>query len=181
MKNARLVVLTVAIAVFKHRKRRLLGLLTATLCATAFISVGLAQAEVVNLHVDEDRLIKLPEGVATVVLGNPLIADTPARDKNGKPDLLSANILVLTGKGYGTTNLLALDRTGRVVMDKTVEVRGAPGNNLVVVYKGVERETYSCNPKCQPRITLGDAPAYFNATLAQTGTRNAQAQTNAPR
>ena len=57
-------------------------------------------------------------------------------------------------------------------MDKTVQVLGAAGSELVVVYKGIERESYSCAPDCERRITLGDSPAYFNATLAQTGARN---------
>ena len=58
--------------------------------------------------------------------------------------------------------MLALDRAGRVVMDKTVQVLGASGGDLVVVYKGVERETYSCAPDCERRITLGDSQGYFN-------------------
>ena len=62
-------------------------------------------------------------------------------------------------------------------MDKTVQVLGPAGSDLVVVYKGIERESYSCAPECERRITLGDSPAYFSATLAQTGTRNGQAQT----
>ena len=59
--------------------------------------------------------MKLPDRVATIVIGNPLIADAT---------LQSGGILVLTGKGYGSTNLLALDRAGKVVMDKTVRVTG---------------------------------------------------------
>jgi len=156
--------------VFKHRKGRLFGLVTATFCATASIGVGFAQAEVVNVHVDQARVLKLPERVATIVIGNPLIADAT---------LQSGGILVLTGKGYGSTNLLALDRGGQVVVEDMVHVIGVTGDNLVVVYKGVDRESYSCNPKCQPRITLGDAPHYFGAALAQTGARNGQAQQNA--
>jgi hypothetical protein len=52
---------------------------------------------------------------------------------------------------------------------------------VVVVYRGVNRESYSCAPDCQRRITLGDAPDYFAQTLAQTATRAAQAQAQAPR
>ena len=78
---------------------------------------------------------------------------------------------MLTGKGFGSTNLLALDRAGKVVMDTTVQVLGASANSdLVVVYKGVERESYSCAPDCERRLTLGDSPAYFTAILTQSGT-----------
>ena len=50
------------------------------------------------------RSCKLPDQVATIVIGNPLIADAT---------LQSGGVLVVTGKGYGATNLLALDRGGQ--------------------------------------------------------------------
>jgi hypothetical protein len=50
------------------------------------------------------------------------------------------------------------------------------------VYRGIERESYSCTPNCEKRITLGDAQIYFDATLAQAGNRTNQAQSkDAPR
>ena len=68
--------------------------------------------------------------------------------------------MVVTGKGYGMTNLIALDRAGAVLMEKSVEVHG-PRAGIVVVYRGVERETYSCTPNCERRITLGDGDTYL--------------------
>jgi Pilus formation protein N terminal region len=158
------------VSVSEHRGRRLLGVLAAALCVTLGLGSGLARAAGVTVHVDEARVITLPKDVATVVVGNPLIADAT---------LQPGGILVLTGKGYGATNLLALDHAGKVLLNDIVRVQGVNGDNIVVVYKGIDRETYSCNPKCHPRITLGDAPPFFNATLTQTGTRNGQAQANA--
>jgi Flp pilus assembly secretin CpaC len=126
-----------------------------------------AQADTVTVNVDQALVMKLPERVATIVIGNPLIADAA---------LQAGGVLVITGKGYGATNLLALDRSGRVVMDKTVQVLSASGGDLVVVYKGVERETYNCAPNCERRITLGDSQGYFNATLSESGALTGQAQ-----
>ncbi|HEY6833476.1 MAG TPA: pilus assembly protein N-terminal domain-containing protein [Pseudolabrys sp.] len=144
------------------RRRRWLGLLAGALFATA------ARAETVTVNVDQATVLKLPDKVATIVIGNPLIADA---------SLQSGGLLVVTGKGYGGTNLVALDRDGRVVMDKYVQVLSPSGDNLVVVYKGAERESYSCAPQCEPRITLGDSTTYFNSTLTQTTARNGGAQT----
>lgn len=132
----------------------------------AFVAAP-AQADTFTIHVDQARLLKLPDKVATIVIGNPLIADAT---------LQSGGLLVVTGKGYGATNLMALDRTGKVIMEESIRVVGPGGGDLVVVYKGVDRESYSCAPECLPRITLGDSTAYFNAALAATGTRNGQAQ-----
>ena len=146
-------------------RRRLIGLCAWTVVAAFCASA--AHADTITVNVDQAQIMKLPERVATVVIGNPLIADAA---------LQSGGVLVITGKGYGTTNMLALDRFGKVVMDKTVEVLSPSGSNLVVVYKGVERETYSCAPACEHRITLGDSQGYFTATLGQSGARTGQAQ-----
>jgi hypothetical protein len=71
---------------------------------------------------------------------------------------------------------MALDRGGRVLMDKSITVTGPRTSDLVTVYKGVERESYSCSPHCSPRITtLGDSPAYFGAVLGETTARSGAA------
>ena len=81
---------------------------------------------------------------------------------------------MVTGKGYGATNVIVLDRNGAVLMEKSVEVK-EPNDKIVVVYRGIDRETYSCTPSCSRRITLGDVPEFFDKTLAETTTRNSQA------
>ena len=116
--------------------------------------------ESISVAVDQAKLVKLPEKVATIVIGNPLIADV---------SLQPGGTVVVTGKGYGTTNLMALDRNGTVLIDRLVQVEG-PSGKVVTVYRGVDRETYSCTPVCQRRVTLGDTQAYFDGTLNQSGT-----------
>ena len=153
-------------AVFGRRARRC-ALLVLALTAVAAFGIMPAQADTVTVSIDRARVMKLPERVSTIIIGNPLIADA---------SLQRGGVLVVTGKGYGETNLLALDRRGHVVMSKTLQVLGPAGGNLIVVYRGDKRETYSCAPQCEPRITLGDAPAYFTPTLGQTGARNGQAK-----
>jgi hypothetical protein len=144
------------------RRRRLFGALAWTLFAAAALSVAPAHADDISVSVDEARIMKLPDRVATIVIGNPLIADAA---------LQGGGVLVLTGKGFGSTNLLALDRAGKVVMNTNIQVVGPASRELVVVYKGIERESYSCAPECERRLTLGDSPAYFGAILSQSGSR----------
>jgi hypothetical protein len=83
---------------------------------------------------------------------------------------------LVTGKGFGETNVLALDRGGQIIMDKTVHVLGPATADLVTVYKGIERGSYSCAPECDRHLTLGDEPKYFNNTLVRIGARVCQAQ-----
>ncbi|MGA7309278.1 MAG: pilus assembly protein N-terminal domain-containing protein [Pseudolabrys sp.] len=158
-------------SVLLERWRQYFGVVPLAVLAIGIGAVS-AQSETVTINLDQAQILQLPDRVATIVIGNPLIADAT---------LQSGGVLVVTGKGYGATNLQALDRAGRVLMSKTVQVLGAGTDDIVVVYKGVERETYSCASDCQRRITLGDSTAYFNANLAESAARNGQAQATAPK
>lgn len=115
-----------------------------------------------SITVDRAKVIRLPERTQTVVVGNPSIADL-AIQKNG--------IVVVTGKSYGVTNLIALDGEGNMLAESTVSV-GAPTEAIVVVQRGLERQSYSCTPSCQPSILLGDANGYFNENRGQAEQRN---------
>jgi Pilus formation protein N terminal region len=156
-------------AVFGRRAKRCAVLALALFLALVGGVIGFrpAHAETLNITVDQASVLKLPPQVATIVVGNPLVADA---------SLQKGGVLILTGKGYGTTNLMALDRAGKVVLEKTLQVLGPAGRDFVVVYRGVERETYSCAPDCERRLTLGDSPVYFSNVLAQSGARNAAAK-----
>ena len=146
---------------------RLLSCLISCLAIVASLSsLGSAiAADSIDVIVDQARVVKLPEKVATLVVGNPLIADV---------SLQPGGTMVVTGKGYGATNVMAIDRSGAVLIDRMIQVE-APTEKLVTVFRGVNRETYSCTPVCQQRITLGDGSDYFKSTLDQAGSRNNQA------
>ncbi len=122
-------------------------------------------ADAVSVNVDQAKLIKLTGRVATLVVGNPLIADVA---------LQPGGVIVVTGKSYGATNVIAMDRSGEILEDRIIQVEG-PTDQLVTVYRGGERETYSCMPICQRRVTLGDGEGYFKSTMEQAGTLNSQA------
>jgi hypothetical protein len=129
-------------------------------------AVGWAQpGDTIAVSVDQAKLVKLPSRVATIVVGNPLIADVT---------LQSGGIVVVTGKGYGATNFIAMDRGGEILVDRLIQVEG-PTDQLVTVYRGVDRETYSCMPVCQRRVTLGDGDSYFKSVMDQAGSLSNQA------
>jgi Pilus formation protein N terminal region len=145
-----------------------LAALVAAPSAPAVAATASPTTSTITIVLDQAKVMKLPDGVVTLVVGNPLIADV---------SIQKGGLIVLTGKGYGVTNLLALDDSGKVVAQRQVRVRG-PRDSLIV-YRGVERESYSCTPNCEQRITLGDSPQYFNTVLGQIGNRTGQAQGSA--
>ena len=57
--------------------------------------------EMLSVRLDQAKIIRMPDRVATIVIGNPLIADV---------SIQPGGVMVLTGKGYGTTNVVAMDQ-----------------------------------------------------------------------
>jgi Flp pilus assembly secretin CpaC len=120
--------------------------------------------DTIVVHLDEARVIKLPDRASTVVVGNPLIADLSVQP---------GGLAVLTGKSYGATNFLIIDKSGAVLTEHSVEVQG-PTDKIVVVYRGINRATYSCTPECAARVTLADQTEFFTDTITRMSARNAQ-------
>ncbi len=123
------------------------------------------KAESVIVMVDHAKVVRLPEKAQTVIVGNPAIADV-AVQKNG--------VMIVTGKSFGVTNLIALDASGTLLAESLVRV-GADSDSMLTVQRGLERESYSCTPVCQPTAALGDASKHFTEVGSQASARNGAA------
>ncbi len=77
-------------------------------------------ADTIVVNVDQAKLVKLPGRISTLVVGNPLIADVT---------LQNGGIVVVTGKGYGATNFIAMDRAGEILMDRIIQVETVPARS----------------------------------------------------
>lgn len=125
---------------------------------------------IVTVIVDNAKVIRLPEKTQTVVVGNPFIAEVTPQ-KNG--------VLILTGKSFGSTNLIALDSAGTLIAETMIRVE-ASREATITVQRGMERESLSCTPNCQPSAQLGDAAKYFDPASGQADKRRALASTGGP-
>ena len=131
-------------------------------------SLGTAVAnETISLMLDRATVIKAPAKTVMVVIGNPAIADV-AVQRNG--------VLVLTGKTFGETNMLALDDEGKLISESWLRVQD--NNRNLVVYRGAETESYSCTPDCKPALALGDSDKHFGRSGSQSSARNGLANPN---
>jgi len=148
-----------------RRQARVCLLVAAAVLASPGAGLAEPTADTIAVNVDQAKLVRLPGKVATIVVGNPLIADVT---------LQPGGMIVVTGKGYGATNFIALDRGGEILVDRQIQVEG-PTDQLVTIYRGVERESYSCRPICNKRVTLGDGESYFKAAIDQAGSLSGQA------
>lgn len=136
----------------------------AALAAGLLLIAAPATAQDLSVAMNQARLLKLPEGVATLVIGNPAIADAT---------LQPGGLLVITGKSFGRTNLIALDSRGAAILEREVAVV-QQRNEMVTVYRGPAggRQTLDCAPLCEPTVTIGDAPDAFDPTMKQINDRN---------
>ena len=114
----------------------------------------------ISVSVNMARILRISAPAATVIIGNPIVADVTIQDPQ---------TLVLTGKSYGETNLIVLDSGGNPIADTTISVVQGEAD-LLTVYMGTARTTLSCKPVCQPTITLGDDADFANKQFGTTTT-----------
>jgi hypothetical protein len=88
--------------------------------------------------------------------------------------------MVVTGKSFGVTNLIALDAGGTLLAESLVQVSAA-SDEVLTVQRGMDRESYACNPVCQPSARLGDAQRFFGEAGSQAIRRNALATASGSR
>ena len=104
-----------------------------------------AQESRLELFVNHAKIIKLAEPASTVIIGNNAIADATVKD---------ALTLVLTGRQFGTTNLVILDEDGEPIVDERLVVRKDEGDTLRVFSPteggggGIEVDELACSPVC---------------------------------
>ena len=122
---------------------------------------GHASAEIIDVTIDFAKLLTVPRPAATIVVGNPGIADAAVEDET---------TLVLTGRAAGTTNLIVLDEKGQEMTNATVRV-SSNVQQLTTIFFGRQRRTYSCAPTCEQVISVGDDQGSFETATQQIQTR----------
>jgi hypothetical protein len=148
------------------------------LCAAILLPLALAcgrsaraDGAAILVSLDHAKVINLPAGTRDIILGNPMIVDVTR--------LPGGEGLVLTGKAFGETNLVALDNQGQIAVDVMIRVALPSGPDLVV-QRGQQRSTYSCGAACQPRGQLGDAAEVVQDGMGKVRARNGLATSTEP-
>ena len=90
----------------------------------------------IAVTLDQAKIARLPQGTATLIVGNPMIADVTMLKNN--------NTMVITGKGFGQTNLIAIDAAGSLIEEEQIQV--LPSKTVLVLQSGSSRMSYACNP-----------------------------------
>jgi len=112
----------------------------------------------IDVKVNMARVLRISAPAATVIVGNPGIADVTIQDPQ---------TLILTGKSFGQTNLIVLDSLGEPIADTLIEVVQMQAG-VTTVYQGQLRTTLACAPICQPTVMLGDDNSFTTQALASS-------------
>ncbi|WP_457586881.1 pilus assembly protein N-terminal domain-containing protein [Ensifer canadensis] len=121
---------------------------TATLTLAIFGMLSLlavpvnAQDNMMRVHMDHARVLKLDRPVSKVIIGNAEVADATVAD---------ARTIVITGRSFGTTNLVILDQDGNAIVDEQILV-SIDEANTVRVYRQTSRTVLSCTPSCERHV-----------------------------
>lgn len=142
-------------------ERKRIGALLGMVACLAAAAGPAAAIDAILVNLDQAKVARLPANATTLIIGNPGIADVTMLKNSGT--------MVITGKGYGETNLIALDKNGELIAESAIRVRG--NGSTLLVQRGVERESYSCSPQCVPAAQLGDGKL-FESVNAQIQARN---------
>lgn len=122
-----------------------------TVMATAAVEANQARANDLIVRYDQATLLRLPRPAAELIVGNPSIADVAVQ---------GGNMLIVTGKTFGVTNVIVLDAERNIIQDQRIVVnRDDP--RVVNLHRGVMRYSFSCAPYCNQTLTVGDETKHF--------------------
>ena len=117
---------------------------------------GTANAgEPVTVYTDHSRILSVARPPATIVVGNPSIADVTVQ----------GNQVFLHARSFGTTNVIIMDAADKLLADYEVTVQTG-GDDNVYVFKSGFLNTFVCAPQCEATLHVGDDRDYFNKWIA---------------
>jgi Flp pilus assembly secretin CpaC len=118
---------------------------TATCIVASLAGTAAAEEPFMRVYMDHARVLRLDRPVSKVIVGNAKVADATVAD---------ARTIVLTGRNFGTTNLVLLDADGNAIVDERILVSIDEGNT-VRVFRQTDRTVLSCTPNCEENASGG--------------------------
>jgi hypothetical protein len=134
----------------------------------ASVTAARAETSTINLFADQAKIMPLPGDPATMIIGNPMIAEVTVQN----------NVMAIHGRHFGSTNLIILDHDGREIATYKINVQNG-GGSMVQVYKGGARMSYNCEPECESIAVPGDATDYMSNVLGQISAKTSAALSSA--
>ena len=126
--------------------------------AMAALLAGTISAQAIDeltVSADQSQIIRLARAPATVVVGNPSMADVT----------IQGNLLFVHGRVAGRTNIFAIDDYGKELGEFAINVTRGDNYDAVVFKPAADgtmiKESYSCKLDCESVFQVGDSKEYF--------------------
>ncbi len=128
----------------------------AIVMSAAFFA-GTAMADQFTVEASKTKPLRLKHKAAAIVVGNPNFADVAVHNEN---------LIFITGKTYGTTNLLIFDDAGRQIYSGDIVVT-ANTTSFVTINRAGQNVTMDCAGNCRSILSIGDNHENFMAMVQQ--------------
>ena len=125
--------------------------------ATILLCAAPAAAQRYSVESGTTQAVRLSQPASSVIIGNKNVADVAVADPQ---------LILLTGKGFGTTNLIVFDADNNIIVSGDVIVT-ANTANLVTVNRGGAQYTYDCATECRDSPMIGDDQGHFSRSVGQ--------------
>ncbi len=137
------------------------GLVSSVICGAVLTSPALADGMIdefsdfdqyeerhsaVVVAIDNSTMLELERNAATIVVGNPSIADVSVQ---------KGNLLFVLGRNFGTTNVIALDSQNKKIADVPISVTTTMPHHMTL-YRGAGQVSFTCAPRCERSLIPGD-------------------------
>jgi len=111
----------------------------------------------IRIEANKSKALRLKGKAAAIVVGNPNFADVAVHNEH---------LIFITGKTYGTTNVLVFDEAGRQLYSGDIVVTNS-ASDLLVVNRAGSLNTYDCAGNCREILATGDEDGYFQSLSEQ--------------
>ena len=133
-------------AIIGTKKRA--ALFTAALGIALGVAMNAMAATPFSVPLDQARPLTLKAPAQGVVIGNPSIAGVT---------LQNDRLLFVTGKAYGTTNLIIVGEGGRPIYEGLITVTAGDGaDGTLTLTRGLTTIRQTCSPICRKTPEIGD-------------------------
>ena len=113
-----------------------------------------------TVQTDQSQPILLTSDPASIIIGNPSIADVS----------LNGRQLILHGHAFGETNLIVMDADGKKIVDFDITVSHDSANQLSLYFattnNPAQRHSYTCAPNCEASMMTGDPDDWMAKVIA---------------
>lgn len=120
--------------------RRIAPAIAAIMLITVAPLSAAAQSRALDVEIDRVQRVQLRGAASSVIVANPEVADVTVVD---------ASTLFVTGRGFGSTELVVVDALGRTLFQTVVNVT-APAEGHVRVWRGGQSVDMACGMSCAP-------------------------------